>query len=57
MLELITLDLKLINSEELDFTTNLVSLQSYEKKQIEKIAYVYNVKIQCQYALAEMCSA
>lgn len=43
--------------QQLDFTTNLVSLQSYEKKQIEKIAYVYNVKIQCQYALAEMCSA
>lgn len=43
--------------QKLDFTTNLVSLQSYEKKQIENIAYVYNVKIQRQYALAEMCSA
>lgn len=42
--------------QKLDFTTNLVSIQSYEKKQIEKIAYVYNVKIQCQSTLAEMCS-
>lgn len=40
--------------QKLDFTTNLVSIRSYEKKQIEKIAYVYNVKIQFQSTLAEM---
>lgn len=43
--------------QKLDFTTNLVSIQSYEKKQIKKIAHVYIVRIQCQSTLAEMCLA